>query len=48
MNEHQISKSPQPRSLLEIAGDLGKALGLQATGHVEEAIAAFLEKRESR
>ena len=43
MIEHQISKPQHPRSLLEIAGDLGKALGLQATGHVEEAIAAFLD-----
>ena len=33
---------PAPRSLIEIAGDLGRALGLQSSGHAEEAISAFL------
>ena len=32
----------QPRSLNEVAGDLGRALGLQASGHAEEAVTAFL------
>lgn len=38
----QLSTSPEPRSLIKIAGDLGTALGLQASGHAEEAITAFL------
>ena len=42
MIERQTEKSQQPRSLIQIAGDLGTALGLQASGYAEEAIAAFL------
>ena len=42
MIEHKSDASSQPRSLIQIAGDLGTALGLQASGHAEEAIAAFL------
>ncbi len=38
----QTDQNPATRSLLQIAGDLGRALGLQAAGHAEEAIAAFL------
>ena len=40
--EQNASQTTAPRTLLETAGDIGRALGLQATGHAEEAIAAFL------
>ena len=40
--EKKSDPNTAPRSLIQIAGDLGKALGLQSAGHAEEAIAAFL------
>ena len=42
MIENKSGASPEARSLIQIAGDLGKALGLQASGHAEEAVTAFL------
>ena len=42
MIEQQAEASPAPRSLIQIAGDLGTALGLQASAHAEEAVSAFL------
>ena len=43
MTADKTSPPAEQQSLTRVAEDLGKALKLQATGHVEEAIAAFLD-----